>query len=147
MMMSMRAIALSVLCAAPLAALAADHEVKMLNQGPDGIMVFEPGFLKAEPGDTVTFVSVDPGHDSASVEVPEGAQPWKGEISQSVTAKLDKEGVYVYKCVPHQVLGMVGVIQVGKPVNLKEAQAAAAELEATIATNKDRMQKYMSQVK
>jgi pseudoazurin len=147
MMMFPRAIALFVLCAAPLAALAADHEIKMLNQGPDGIMVFDPAFLKANPGDTVTFVSVDPGHDSVSVEVPEGAEPWQGEVSKSVTAKLDKEGVYVYKCLPHLVLGMVGVIQVGKPVNLKQAQAAATELEASIATNKERMQKYMSQVK
>lgn len=139
--------ALFVLGVSSLSVFAADHEIKMLNQGPDGIMVFEPGFLKANPGDTVTFVSVDPGHDSASVKVPEGAEPWKGEIGQSVTAKLDKEGVYVYKCVPHLPLGMVGVIQVGKPVNLKEAKAAAAELEGSIATNKERLQKYMSEVK
>lgn len=145
-MMFVRAIVLFALSALPLAVFAADHEIKMLNQGPDGIMVFEPGFLKANPGDTVTFVSVDPGHDSASVEVPEGAQPWKGEISQSVTAKLDKEGVYVYQCVPHLPLGMVGVIQVGEPVNLEEAQAAATKLEGSIATNKERLQKYMSQV-
>ncbi len=42
------------------AAQAADHEVKMLNRGSDGgMMVFEPAFLKVEPGDTVTFVAGD----------------------------------------------------------------------------------------
>lgn len=141
-----RVAAVFALCIAPLAGFAAEHEIKMLNQGEDGLMVFEPGFLKAEPGDTVTFVSVDPGHDSVSVAVPEGAEPWEGEISQSVTVELEEEGVYVYKCLPHLALGMVGVIQVGEPVNLEEAQAAANELEASIMTNKERMQNYMSQV-
>lgn len=141
-----RAVAFLVFCAVPLVSMAADHEVKMLNQGTDGVMVFEPGFLKAEPGDTVTFVSVDPGHDSVSVAVPEGAEPWEGEIGESVTAKLDEEGVYVYKCLPHLALGMVGVIQVGEAVNLQEAKVAATELEGSILTNKERMNKYMSQV-
>ena len=42
--------------------LAADHEVKMLDNGKGGGMVFEPGFLKAEVGDTVTFVPTNKGH-------------------------------------------------------------------------------------
>lgn len=33
--------------AAPL--MAADHQVQMLNNGTDGAMVFEPGFLKIAP--------------------------------------------------------------------------------------------------
>ena len=33
---------------------AADHVVKMLNNGADGMMVFEPGYLNVVPGDTVT---------------------------------------------------------------------------------------------
>src|SRR5690606_12111270 len=48
---------LAVLFAAP--AFGADHTVKMLNQGADGMMVFEPAFLKVAPGDTVTFVPTD----------------------------------------------------------------------------------------
>ena len=42
-------------------AFAADHEVKMMNFGEEGGMVFEPGFLKVEPGDTVTFVPTNSG--------------------------------------------------------------------------------------
>ena len=41
-------------------AMAAEHVVEMKNSGADGAMVFEPGFVKAEPGDTVKFVLVDP---------------------------------------------------------------------------------------
>jgi len=33
-------------------ALAAEHEIHMLNKGEAGTMVFEPAFVKAEPGDT-----------------------------------------------------------------------------------------------
>ena len=58
-------------------AVAADHEVKMLNKGPEGQRNwFEPPVVYAEPGDTIKFVTVDKGHNSASVVIPEGAEPW-----------------------------------------------------------------------
>ena len=44
---------------------AAEHQVKMLNNGKDGTMVFEPGFLKAEKGDTVKFIKTDASHNAA----------------------------------------------------------------------------------
>jgi pseudoazurin len=98
------------------AALAADHQVQMLNKGPTGkAMQFDPAFLKVAPGDTVTFVPTDKGHDSASIDglIPEGAEPWKGKINEQITVTFSKEGLYAYKCVPHYGLGMVGLIQVG----------------------------------
>jgi pseudoazurin len=128
-------------------ALAANHEIKMLNSGPDGIMVFEPGFLQVAPGDTVTFVSAEPGHNSASHYGPEGGATWKGEIGKDVSVTLDKEGVYIYKCEPHIPLGMIGVIQVGAAANKAEAKAAAEEFKGSIAMNKDRLDKYIGQVK
>ena len=39
------------------------------------------------------------------------------------TVTLDKEGVYGVKCSPHYGMGMVALIEVGKPVNLDEAKA------------------------
>ena len=36
-------------------AMAAEHVVEMKNSGADGAMVFEPGFVKAEPGDPVNY--------------------------------------------------------------------------------------------
>lgn len=142
----LRSVAFLAALAVPVAGMAAEHQVKMLNQGADGVMVFEPGFLKVNPGDTVVFVPTDPGHDSASEAIPEGAEAWSGGIGQEVRVTLDKEGVYLYKCIPHLPLGMVGVIQVGKPVNKAEVEAAAEKLSASIVTNKDRLQKYLSQV-
>ena len=96
---------------------AADHQVKMVNKDSEGrAMQFEPAFLKIAPGDTVTFVATDKGHDSEALAdmIPEGAQTWKGKISQDITVTFDKEGFYGYKCTPHFGLGMVGLIQVGE---------------------------------
>ena len=126
---------------------AAEHTIEMRNQGTDGIMVFEPGFLKANPGDTVTFVPIDAAHNTVSDAIPDGATAWNGAIDEKVTVKLDKEGIYLYKCTPHQPLGMVGVIQVGKPVNLAAAKLAADALNSGVAANKERLPKYMAQVK
>ena len=107
------------------AAEAADHQVQMLNKGEKGAMVFQPNFIMAAPGDTVTFVPTDKGHDAASIDgmIPDGAQPFKGEMSKPVTVTLDKEGVYGVKCVPHYGMGMVALVVVGKPVNLQQAEA------------------------
>ena len=103
---------------------AADHQVLMLNKGEKGTMVFQPDFIQAAPGDTVTFVPTDKGHDAASIDgmIPDGAQPFKGEISKPITVTVDKEGVYGVKCVPHYGMGMVALIVVGKPVNLEQAK-------------------------
>ncbi|MGP2492388.1 pseudoazurin [Mesorhizobium sp. PUT5] len=106
------------------AAHAADHEVQMLNKSANGVMVFEPNYIEAAPGDTVTFVPTDKGHDAASIDgmIPEGAEPFKGEISKPVTITVDKEGVYGVKCVPHYGMGMVALIVVGQPTNLEQAK-------------------------
>ncbi len=125
---------------------AADHEVKMLNSGPDGIMAFEPGYLKVSKGDTVNFVPAEPGHNSASVTVPEGGSTWSGEINKPVSVTLDTEGVYLYSCVPHMGMGMVGVIQVGQATNLDAAKQAAQELSTKIVVEKGRLDKYLAQV-
>jgi pseudoazurin len=109
-----------ILCALGLSVLssitfAVVHEVKMLNSGSEGFMVFEPAVLRVEVGDTVTFKATDMAHNSASIMgmIPEGANSWDGAMSQDVTVTVNKEGVYVYQCTPHSMMAMVGVIQVG----------------------------------
>ena len=125
----------------------AEHVVKMLNNGTDGIMVFEPGYLKVEKGDTVKFAAIDLGHDTISTYVPEGGTAWKGSNSKDTIVTLDAEGVYVYKCTPHSVMGMVGVIQVGKVKDKTAAEKAAVALNNTVAMNKERLIKYMAEIK
>lgn len=105
---------------------AADHQVKMLNKGEKGTMVFEPDFIVAAPGDTVTFVPVDKSHDAMSIDgmLPEGATPFKGKMNEQITVALEVEGVYGIKCAPHYGMGMVALVVVGEPVNLEEAKTA-----------------------
>lgn len=51
--------------------LAEQHTIEMKNRGgEDGNMVFEPGYLKAQPGDTIKFLATGPTHNSVSDTVP-----------------------------------------------------------------------------
>jgi pseudoazurin len=104
---------------------AADHEIKMLNTGAGGAMVFEPALLKIQPGDSVTFRATHKGHNAQSIEVmrPDGGTTFQGQINEEVSVTFDKPGVYGYECKPHVGLGMVGLVVVGDPaVNLAAAK-------------------------
>jgi pseudoazurin len=107
------------------AADAADIQVKMLNRGAKGMMVFEPDLIKIAPGDTVTFVATNPGHDARSIAgmIPEGAEPFEGKLNKDLTVTFTKPGVYGVECRPHYAMGMVAAVIVGDPVNLDAAKA------------------------
>ena len=126
--------------------LASDYEVRMLNSGPGGIMVFDPPVMKISKGDTIHFKSVDMAHNSESTKglVPANAVGWKGNINEDISVTLTEEGVYVYQCTPHLILGMVGVIQVGRPTNLDEIKGNIGSM--TFAVNAERLQSYIDQV-
>lgn len=125
---------------------AADHVVQELNNGPDGPFVYGPSYLLIQPGDTVTFQPTDQGHNSESVFMPDGATPWKSEISQPLTVTFTKPGVYIYQCTPHNLFGMVGVIVVGSAVNAEAAQKAAAAIEKKQIMNQGRITAIMKNV-
>ena len=108
------------------AAGAAEVEVKMLNKGSDGVMVFEPALVKINPGDTVKFLASDKGHNAEIVDgmLPEGGQGFVGKINEELSITFDKAGVYGYKCKPHYGMGMVGMIVVGEASNVEQAKEA-----------------------
>ena len=124
------------------------HEVKMLNSGADGIMVFEPAVIKISKGDTVNFVATDMSHNSASLDgmIPAGADSWNGALSQDISITFTEEGVYVYQCTPHAMMAMVGVIQVGEAVNLDAVKAEASQKKSIFVSNTDRLDEYLSQL-
>lgn len=105
---------------------AADIEIKMLNRDNTGMFVFSPDFVKANVGDTVHFVAADKGHNAESIDgiLPDGARDFKGQMGKDLTITLDKEGLYGVRCQPHFALGMVALIEAGKPVNEDAAKAA-----------------------
>ncbi|GLV23346.1 pseudoazurin [Sphingobium sp. TomMM35A] len=128
------------------AAAAKDHAVRMLNRGADGApMVFEPALLKIAPGDTVTFTPTDAGHNAELVPwlAPSGAVPFKGAINQKLVVRFTKTGLYGYKCLPHAAMGMVGLIQVGLPVNKAEVTSDSRKLPGL---GKKRMAELLAQV-
>ncbi|MEM9181475.1 MAG: pseudoazurin [Pseudomonadota bacterium] len=106
------------------------HEVQMLNKHPENrrlSMVYLPRVLVVQPGDTVSFVGVDRGHNSASVDdmIPEGAEAWDGKINDDISVTLETPGFYGYQCTPHASVGMVGLVIVegeGMMDNLETAQ-------------------------
>ena len=133
------------LLAAPL--WAAEYEVQMLDMNDSKqTMVFEPGFLKVAPGDTVKFVPTHKSHYVEAKVVPEGAEKFKSELDQEFSVKLEKEGVYFYVCPPHNLMNMVGVIQVGAPVNLAEVKERAAKFDKRATANKGRALQLVEQV-
>jgi pseudoazurin len=106
---------------------AAEVEIKLLNKGADGVMVFEPAFVKIAPGDTVKFLPTDKGHNAESIKgmLPEGATPFVGKNDETLAVKFEQEGVYGIKCLPHYGMGMVALVVVGTPANQDEAKAVS----------------------
>lgn len=104
----------------------------MLNKHPEDRklrMVYDPQILVVQPGDTVKWVPTDKGHNSEADEdmIPDGVEPWKGKINSEVEFTFEKPGIYGYKCTPHYLSGMVGLVIVegdGKLDNLEAAKAA-----------------------
>lgn len=125
-----------------LPAAAADFEVHMLNKGAAGAMVFEPAFVKVAPGDTVTFIPTDKGHNVETIKemIPEGASAFKSKMNETYKVTFDTAGAYGVKCTPHAGMGMVGLVVVGDaPANLdavktgKLPKKARERLDAEIA--------------
>ncbi len=104
-------------------AFAANFDVHMLNKGIVGAMVFEPALTKVAPGDTVTFIPTDKGHNAEAIAgmLPEGAESFKGKIGQEVVVTFTVPGAYGIKCLPHFAMGMIALVVVGDlpPTNLE----------------------------
>ena len=94
--MNIKNLLITLLLSFNLFALTETYEVKMLNQGTEGYMVFEPAVLKINKGDTVTFKATDAAHNSASINgmIPAGAKEWNGRLSQDISVTFNVEGVY-----------------------------------------------------
>ena len=103
-------------CTLALPAMAETFEVKMLTRAADGSpMVFEPAYLRLEPGDSIKFLASQKGHNAESMKkmMPKGAKKFRGKINQEIEVSFDVNGWYGIQCKPHYAMGMVMVVQVG----------------------------------
>ena len=116
----------ALMMAAAAGAHAAEVEIKMLNKGAAGAMVFEPAIVKIAPGDTVKFVPTDKSHNAESIPemLPAGAEAFAGKMNEEVAVTFKENGVYGVRCKPHYGMGMVAVVVVGEPTNMEAAAAA-----------------------
>lgn len=115
-------------------------EVAGIDNRDYEFMFFEPDFLRIEPGDSVTFLVSDFDHLPRSVYVPDGAEPWAAESGRSITVTFRREGIYLFECDYHAVMGMVGVLLVGEPLNFEEARAFYEKYRSKrLAMNRDRL--------
>lgn len=123
------------------------HDIKMMNLVGEEQMMFDPAFLKAEVGDTITFKPTNMGHFVHSKAVPEGAESFASEEDDELTITVTKEGLYVYTCPVHRVNNMNGIIQVGTKVtdkNKAEAKKAIEELEGKARSSEGRLLKIFN---
>ncbi|SLN21998.1 Pseudoazurin precursor [Pseudoruegeria aquimaris] len=134
----------AVIAAALAGAVSAEtFEVKMLNKGDAGKMIFEPDALRIAPGDTVKFIPTDKGHNAELIKgmAPEGAAEFKGKINEEIDVTFDVEGAYGVMCKPHYAMGMVMTVVVGDgPVDVEAflggriPKKAKERFEAQLAT-------------
>ena len=108
------------------------HVVKMLNQGAEGSMVFEPAFIKINAGDSINFEMSDAGHNAVTVAAPAGSVPFDTKYKPSTIVKFDVNGLYLYKCAPHAMMAMAGLIQVSDASNKTEMNEAIMKFESSV---------------
>ncbi|MBL1436343.1 MAG: pseudoazurin [Rhodobacteraceae bacterium] len=113
-----------------LPAVADTFTIRMISEDPniegDSTMVFDPPLLRVALGDTVIFEPVQSGHNTASKNgmIPEGVESWNSRIDETFEITFSVDGTYGYVCMPHYLVGMVGMILVGDySVNLDDARA------------------------
>lgn len=129
-------------------AFAQNHQVKLLTIADDGqSMVMSPGFIKVAKGDSITFIPSDVTHNVESVALPSNVAPFNSAMGAEITITFNNDGVYLYKCTPHFALGMLGVVQVGEPTNLKDVKNKWLQIKSGVVMNQERVDQYLAQVK
>ena len=72
---------------------------------------FNPNGIEVNVGDTIRWEWTGGSHTTTSLDIPEGAASWDSPLNSTNTFfeyKVLTEGVYNYKCTPHQAMGMIG---------------------------------------
>jgi len=111
-------------------------DIKM-NSSADGKNTFDPAVVTVSPGDTVRWTLVSGAHTATAycpkngkkLGIPAAAATTSlcfdpgmlvnpGQTYQLQIPADAAQGTYAYYCLPHEALGMVGLIVVGKPSDL-----------------------------
>ena len=103
-------------------AYAEDMTIEMLNKRDDGAkMVYSEDIARIDVGDTITWVPTSKGHNVEFIAGPDGWKaPKKSKLNKEVAITFDAPGVYLYQCTPHKSMGMIAIVVVGKPEEVKD---------------------------
>ena len=99
--------------------LAADVTIEMLNKLGKESMVFSEKIVRIDPGDTVFWKSIDPGHNVEFISkggLPEGVEKFKSKIGKDAEYNFTIPGIYAYWCTPHKTMGMIGFVIVDNDI-------------------------------
>lgn len=106
---------------------AENAEVRMVTTEDGSGYHFEPHVVWVRPGGTVTWTLESGAHSATAyhpdndrpLRMPDDATPWDSGLLTEPGASFDHTfeiaGVYDYYCIPHEALGMVGSVLVGRP--------------------------------
>ena len=108
------------------------YKVKMLNQGGQGSMIFEPAFIKINTCDSINFEMSDAGHNAVTVAAPAGSVPFDTKYKPSTLVQFDTNGIYLYKCSPHAMMAMAVLIQVSDASNKADMEKAVMKFESSV---------------
>ena len=138
---------LAMLVAMAIPAVAEDVTLEMWNKDPEDKkrkMVFSEEIVTIEPGQSITWLASDKGHNVQMIAGPKGVDlPGKSKISKDVTLSFDNPGVYVYVCTPHATMGMIGVVVVGEAT---EEAIKAVEKAKVRGKSKKKLQKLLKEL-
>ena len=74
----------------------------------------------------------DAGHNAVTVAAPAGSVPFDTKYKPSTIVKFDVNGLYLYKCAPHAMMAMAGLIQVSDASNKADMEKAVMKFEGTV---------------
>jgi len=127
---------------------AKEHIVNLKTTGSNGkMMVFEPMLLQIAVGDTVNFVPSDPSHNAVSFSAPSDKSNFKTPYGKATKITFNEKGVVLAKCLPHFVMGMIGVIQIGENVDKTKALNDWNAIRSNVVMNKEAVDKALAKIK
>tara|TARA_Y100000590_G_C15385618_1_gene888104 strand:+ start:294 stop:776 length:483 start_codon:yes stop_codon:yes gene_type:complete len=102
------------------ASFAEDQTIEMLNKLDKRSMVYSQEIVRINSGDTVSWISTDPGHNVEFISkngVPEGVEKFKSKVGKDTQYTFTIPGIYAYWCVPHKTMGMIGFVIVDEDLS------------------------------
>jgi len=89
-------------------------EIEMLNRSGKNIMAFSKRVVNIDAGDKIFWKATNKGHNVEFIKFPKGVSAFKSKLGKDTSFSFTIPGVYLYQCTPHKMMGMIGLVVVGK---------------------------------